>query len=99
VISIPLSRPPVDDEIRRAVLAAVDAGQYILGPQCEALERELAEDAGVAHAVLTSSGTAALWLILRSLGVKFVQEPIRAGPAMQAIFEDTCGNLIQIFQV
>jgi dTDP-4-amino-4,6-dideoxygalactose transaminase len=70
VNSIPLSRPPVDDEIRRAVLAAIDGGQYILGPQCQALERELAEDGGVAHAVLTSSGTAALWLILRSLGVK-----------------------------
>lgn len=67
---IPLSRPPVDDEIRRAVLAAVDARQYILGPECRELERELARDAGVAHAVLTSSGTAALWMTLRILGVK-----------------------------
>ena len=70
MISIPLSRPPVDDEIRRAVLAAVDGRQYILGPQCHALERELAQDAGVAHAILTSSGTAALWMTLRALGVK-----------------------------
>jgi len=70
VTSVPLSRPPVDDEIRRAVLAAIESRQYILGPECEALERELAADAGVAHAVLTSSGTAALWLTLRALGVK-----------------------------
>jgi dTDP-4-amino-4,6-dideoxygalactose transaminase len=70
VTSIPLSRPPLDDEIRRAVIEAVDSRHYILGPQCHALEGELARDAGVAHAILTSSGTAALWLGLRALGVK-----------------------------
>jgi dTDP-4-amino-4,6-dideoxygalactose transaminase len=70
VTHIPLSRPPVDDEIRRAVIAAIDSRQYILGPQCREIERELARDAGVAHAILTSSGTAALWMALRALGVK-----------------------------
>ena len=35
---VPLSRPPVDDEIKRAVLAAIDSRQYILGPQCRQLE-------------------------------------------------------------
>jgi len=67
---IPLSRPPVDDELKRAVLAAIDARQYILGPECRAFEAELAAAVGVRHAVLTSSGTAALWLGLRALGVK-----------------------------
>ena len=67
---IPLSRPPVDDEIKQAVLAAIESRQYVLGPQCRALESELARATGVAHAVLTSSGTAALWLSLRALGVK-----------------------------
>jgi dTDP-4-amino-4,6-dideoxygalactose transaminase len=67
---IPLSRPPVDDEIKQAVLAAIDSRQYVLGPQCRALERELARASEVAHAVLTSSATAALWLSLRALGVK-----------------------------
>ena len=68
-MTIPLSRPPVDDEIRQAVIAAVDSRQYILGPQCKALEVELARYAGVAHAVLTSSATAALWMTFKSLGV------------------------------
>ncbi len=68
--SIPLSRPPVDDELRSAVLAAIDSRQYILGPQCRELEAELARATGVKHAVLTASGTAALWLTLRALGVK-----------------------------
>jgi dTDP-4-amino-4,6-dideoxygalactose transaminase len=68
-VSIPLSRPPVDDEIRQAVLAAIDSRQYILGPECKALETELARHAGVSHAVLTSSATAALWLTFKALGV------------------------------
>ncbi|WP_405014866.1 VOC family protein [Kitasatospora sp. NBC_01539] len=33
---------------------------------------------------------------LRALGVRFVQEPASAGPVTVAVFDDTCGNLIQI---
>jgi len=68
VTPIPLSRPPIDDEIKQAVLAAIDSRQYILGPQCRALETELAAHAGTRHAVLTSSATAALWMTVRALG-------------------------------
>ena len=33
---------------------------------------------------------------LKALGVVFVQEPISQGPVTTAIFDDTCGNLMQI---
>jgi catechol 2,3-dioxygenase-like lactoylglutathione lyase family enzyme len=33
---------------------------------------------------------------LSGLGVRFTQEPVQAGPATTAVFDDTCGNLIQI---
>lgn len=33
---------------------------------------------------------------LRSLNVQFIQEPTEMGPATTAVFDDTCGNLIQI---
>jgi catechol 2,3-dioxygenase-like lactoylglutathione lyase family enzyme len=33
---------------------------------------------------------------LRSAGVRFVQEPVNMGPVTTAVFDDTCGNLIQI---
>ena len=33
---------------------------------------------------------------LRSMGVRFTQEPTDLGPATTAVFEDTCGNLIAI---
>ena len=33
---------------------------------------------------------------LRGLGVRFVQAPVSMGPVTTAVFDDTCGNLIQI---
>ncbi|HYF76616.1 MAG TPA: VOC family protein [Symbiobacteriaceae bacterium] len=33
---------------------------------------------------------------LRSLGVRFTQEPLAMGGVTMAVFDDTCGNLIQI---
>ena len=35
---------------------------------------------------------------LRRLGVTFTQEPVEMGPVTTAVFDDTCGNLIQIAQ-
>ncbi|MBI5841819.1 MAG: VOC family protein [Chloroflexi bacterium] len=36
---------------------------------------------------------------LKKLGVKFSMEPTKTGPATVAVFDDTCGNLIQIYEV
>jgi len=36
---------------------------------------------------------------LRDISVKFTQEPMDAGPVRMAIFDDTCGNLIQLVQM
>jgi catechol 2,3-dioxygenase-like lactoylglutathione lyase family enzyme len=33
---------------------------------------------------------------LLGLGVRFTQEPTQMGPVTTAVFDDTCGNLIQI---
>ncbi|MFJ3220223.1 VOC family protein [Kitasatospora sp. NPDC086801] len=33
---------------------------------------------------------------LRGLGVRFTQEPLELGPVTTAVFDDTCGNLVQI---
>lgn len=35
---------------------------------------------------------------LKSLGVKFTMEPTKMGPVIVAVFDDTCGNLIQLVQ-
>jgi catechol 2,3-dioxygenase-like lactoylglutathione lyase family enzyme len=36
---------------------------------------------------------------LRGLGVRFTQEPADMGGVTTAVFDDTCGNLIQIVKV
>ena len=35
---------------------------------------------------------------LKGLGITFTQEPVAMGPVTTAVFDDTCGNLIQIAQ-
>ncbi len=87
--AIPLSRPPVDDEIKKAVMAAMDSRQWILGPQSKEFEKELAGYVGVRHCVLTTSATAGLWLTFRALGVKAGDEILvpshTAFPTIEAI--------------
>jgi len=88
-MAVPLSRPPVDDEIKAAVMAAIDSRQYILGPECRAFEQEFARYNGAKHAVLTSSATAALWVALAAFGVKSSDEVLvpshTAFPTVEAI--------------
>ncbi len=36
---------------------------------------------------------------MKKLGVVFRSQPIKAGPVTVAMFDDTCGNLIQLCQV
>ncbi len=36
---------------------------------------------------------------LKKSGVRFTIEPTETGPVIIAVFNDTCGNLIQIYQV
>lgn len=56
-------------ELEAAVLASLRSGRHIGGPAVEALERDLAALSGTAHGVAVSSGTDALVLALRALGV------------------------------
>src|SRR5690554_1854711 len=36
---------------------------------------------------------------LKSIGVEFIREPMDAGSVRMAVFDDTCGNLIQLVQM
>ena len=57
------------EEIMDAVHRVLDSGWYIQGGENQAFEREFADYIGVAHALGTGSGTDALELALRSLGI------------------------------
>ena len=56
-------------EVDAAVASALGGDAYILGPAVEAFERAFAARAGLAHCVGVASGTDALALALRALGV------------------------------
>ena len=58
-------RPELDAAWRRALAS----GQFVLGPEVAAFEREAADYLGVRHAVGLNSGTDALTIGLRALGV------------------------------
>ncbi len=55
------------EEIERAVLEVLRKGIYLNGPETSALEEELSSYLGVKYAVGVSSGTEALYLILKAL--------------------------------
>jgi len=78
-LAVPFAVPLLDlrrqyDGIREEVLAAIarvcDSQSFILGPEVEALECEIAALTGAAGAVGCASGTEALWLALVAAGVK-----------------------------
>ena len=56
-------------EIDKAVHDVMAAGSFILGPQVAALESELAAYVGVKHCLTCASGTDALTLALKALGI------------------------------
>jgi len=56
-------------EIDAAVARVLSSGRFILGSEVEAFEQEVAEDLGVRHAIGVASGTDALLLSLRALGI------------------------------
>ena len=60
---------PIRDEILAAITRVCDSQRFIMGPEVEALERELARSIGVAHAVSMSSGTDAILATLMALGI------------------------------
>jgi len=58
------------DEVREAVDRVMDSQQFILGPEVEALEREVAEYCHCRHAIGVSSGTDALLVVLMALDIR-----------------------------
>src|SRR5437868_3837137 len=67
---IPLSRVYQSEVIDRRILEVVKGGNFILGPECKAFEKELAEYFGVKHVVHSSSWTAAVHLLHLAQGLK-----------------------------
>lgn len=59
----------IQSEIRTAIERVCASQQFVLGPESEALEQEVAHYIGAKLAVACASGTDALWLALAAAGV------------------------------
>jgi dTDP-4-amino-4,6-dideoxygalactose transaminase len=60
---------PLRAKLRDTVQAVMDRGTFVLGPEVEAFERELARYLGVQHVIGVANGTDAITIALRALGV------------------------------
>lgn len=66
-------------------------------PAAKAFQSALFEQ-GVPATAFESADIVSEHARLTARGVAFTKPPTKAGPVMIAIFSDTCGNLIQIYQ-
>jgi dTDP-4-amino-4,6-dideoxygalactose transaminase len=60
---------PLRDQLLAAITRVCDSQRFILGPEVDALERELQDAIGVSHAITMSSGTDAILATLMALGI------------------------------
>lgn len=79
------------DEPGGTELLLEPAGHPAVKPYRDALVKD-----GIPLAQFAVDDVRAEYERLSGLGVRFTQEPLEAGPVTTAVFDDTCGNLIQI---
>ena len=61
---------PLESELQAAFTQVLHHGKFIMGPELETFEKEIAAMVGVKHALSVSSGTDALLLALMALNIK-----------------------------
>lgn len=68
-MKIPLSKPDLGEREVELVTDVLRTGQLSLGPKLVAFEKKFAAYAGTRYAIATNSGTSALHLCVRALGI------------------------------
>jgi dTDP-4-amino-4,6-dideoxygalactose transaminase len=68
-IDLQAQRRRLGEPLAKAINAAVEGGQWILGPQVGEVEKRLAEFAGVKHCITCANGTDALMIVLRAWNI------------------------------
>lgn len=69
----------MSDRLNEAARRVIESGWYLDGPEAKALEREFADACGVAHGFAVGSGSEAIFLALRTLGIGPGDQVIVAG--------------------
>lgn len=66
---IPISKPVLGEEEKKAVLETMESGMIVQGPRVAKLEENFAKVIGTKHAIATSSGTTALHIAMLAHGL------------------------------
>jgi perosamine synthetase len=69
-IRIPLAKPEITDSDREAVVAVLRTPHLSMGPKLQEFEQEICNYTGSQHAVAVNSGTSALHIAVRALGLE-----------------------------
>jgi dTDP-4-amino-4,6-dideoxygalactose transaminase len=69
-IDLKAQRARIGERMERAIMGAVEAGQYILGPQVAEFEQKMAAFCGAKHVIGTANGTDALGICLMAMGLR-----------------------------
>ena len=69
-VKVPLSSPDIIEKDIEAVVAVMKTRFLSIGPKIKEFEKKMSQYAGVKYAVAVNSGTSALHLIIRGLGIK-----------------------------
>jgi len=83
---------PIREEILAAMTRVADSQRFIMGPEIDRFEDEIARLIGVRHAISVSSGTDALLLALMALGIEAGDEVIT--PTFS--FFATAGSVVRL---
>jgi dTDP-4-amino-4,6-dideoxygalactose transaminase len=78
-IDLKAQQKRIRQAVEKRLIAVLDHGRYIAGPEIEELEQTLAERVGVAHCIAVSSGTDAL--IIPMMGLELTREDAVFVPA------------------
>ena len=78
-MKIPITRPFFGDEERQALVAPLDTGWVVQGPQVQRFEQKFCAYTGAPHAIATTSCTTALHIAVAALGLKPGDEVIVPG--------------------
>lgn len=101
---VPLSRPDIGERELEYVMQTLKSGELSLGPRLREFEEQFARYVGARYAVATNSGTSALHLCVRALGIGSGDEVITTSFSFVAsanclLYEGAAPSFVDIDEV
>ncbi len=90
--------PDAPDGVELLLEPDGNAGIQIDGKPATQVYKKTLYEAGMPFTMLGSTDLQQDYERMKGLGVRFTQEPTKTGFGAQAVFDDTCGNLIVLVQ-